>query len=220
VIAKAPDGLFRSTWLDQFDWLRHGFGTRAAPQLDLPGLAYPRQVHSDIALRVDGRRGCAGEGDAVFTRSAGALVGVKTADCLPILLVDPEQRAVAAVHAGWRGTVLNIAGKTVAAMQRHFGSRPETMLAAIGPGIAGCCFEVGPEVARKFQPLFPERRGLDTRARIDLAEANRRQLAAAGLLEGHIDAGAPCTLCTPGEFHSFRRDGDRAGRMMSVVGIL
>jgi purine-nucleoside/S-methyl-5'-thioadenosine phosphorylase / adenosine deaminase len=220
VIVKSPDGVYRSTWLDQFDWLRHGFGTRAHPPLDLPGLAFLKQVHSDIVLSVDGRRGCAGEGDAMLTQSPGAALGVKTADCLPILLADPEHRAVAAIHAGWRGTVKGIAAKTVAEMRRAFGSSPETLIAAIGPGIGACCFEVGPEVAREFRGLFPERMDLDRRVRIDLVEANRRQLVSAGVLEGHIDTGAPCTACAPDEFHSFRRDRERAGRMMSVAGVL
>ena len=220
MIVKSPDGVYRSTWLEAFDWLRHRFGTRGHPQLDLPGLAFLKQVHSDLVLAVDGQRGCAGQGDAMLTQSPGAALGVKTADCLPILLADPEHRAVAAIHAGWRGTVKGIATKTVTEMQRVFGSRPEKMIAAIGPGIGACCFEVGPEVAREFRGLFPERKDLDRRVKIDLVEANRRQLVSTGILEGHIDAGAPCTACAPDEFHSFRRDRERAGRMVSVAGVL
>ena len=199
-------------------WLEHGFGTRHGAPED-GNLATLCQIHSCRVLVADGRTGRIGEGDALIARMPGTRVGVRTADCLPVLLADERLHAVAAIHAGWRGTVQGIAGRTVEALVRTFGSRPEDLHAAIGPGIGFCCFEVGPEVAAEFRALFPERDDLGRRTRVDLAEANRRQLAAAGLPPSRIYCGAPCTVCAPEDFHSWRRDGERAGRMVAVVGI-
>jgi YfiH family protein len=120
-----------------------------------------RQIHSDIVHRVDRGVDSAGEapqGDALFTRERGVLLIVQTADCIPILLADPKHRAVAAIHAGWRGTLRRIAGKTVGRMQMEFGTRPEEVIAALGPGIGQCCYEVGEEVAKEFQAQFPNAR--------------------------------------------------------------
>ncbi|MFY9690612.1 MAG: peptidoglycan editing factor PgeF [Candidatus Acidiferrales bacterium] len=123
-----------------------------------------RQIHSDLIHRVDrvdelsSRFSEAPKADALFTREPGVLLAVQTADCIPILLVDPKQRAVAAIHSGWRGTLARIAAKTLGRMQMEFGTRPEDVFAAIGPGIGGCCYEVGSDVAREFQSQFPEAR--------------------------------------------------------------
>jgi hypothetical protein len=123
-----------------------------------------RQIHSDLIHRVDrvdessSRFSEAPKADALFTREPGILLAVQTADCIPILLVDPKQRAVAAIHSGWRGTLARIAAKTLGRMQMEFGTRPEDVFAAIGPGIGGCCYEVGSDVAREFQSQFPEAR--------------------------------------------------------------
>ncbi len=160
-----------------------------------------------------------GEADGLLTGEAGLFLGVKTADCLPLLLVDPDARAIAAVHAGWRGTVAGIARRAVEHLERRFGSKPSRLLAAIGPGIGPCCFEVGPEVAAQFRDLFPDCAGLDRRTQLDLVEANLRMLEQAGVPRAQVDAGRLCTCCQPGEFHSYRRDGQRAGRMFSVIAI-
>jgi purine-nucleoside/S-methyl-5'-thioadenosine phosphorylase / adenosine deaminase len=198
--------------LDDFEWLVHGFGTRQSAGLAGNGnLATLRQVHSANCIAAVGRTGVLGEGDALVENTPGQLVGVKTADCLPILLVDPEHRAVAAVHAGWRGTVRGVVCEAVRTMQAEFGTRPATLHAAIGPGIGPCCYEVGPEVAAQF--------GASGTARIDLADANRRQLLEAGVAERQIYAAGLCTMCRAAEFHSYRRDREHAGRMLSVVGV-
>jgi YfiH family protein len=120
-----------------------------------------RQIHTDIVHRVDaaalsGKE--APQADALVTRERGVLLAVQTADCVPILLADPKNRAVAAIHSGWRGTLRRIAEKTVGRMQMEFGTRPADLIAAIGPGIGGCCYEVGSEVAREFDSQFPEAR--------------------------------------------------------------
>jgi YfiH family protein len=211
------DRIYRSALLDDLRWLRHGFGTRhATPE---PRAVTLRQIHSTKVILAQ-ECGPATEGDALITDNPGVFVAVKTADCLPILIADPEKRVVAAVHAGWRGTVAGVAAETVAEMAGRFGCRPENLRAAFGPSIRGCCYEVGPEVAAQFALLFPEREDLEGRAHVDLAEANRRILGAAGLKLEHLDVEAPCTRCYPAEFHSWRRDGEAAGRMFSGVGIL
>lgn len=118
-----------------------------------------QQIHSDIAHRVDRSAALikeAAQGDALFTREPGILLAVQTADCVPILLADTKRRAVAAIHSGWRGTLSRIAAKTLGRMQMDFGTRPEDVIAALGPGIARCCYEVGPEVARDFHAKFPK----------------------------------------------------------------
>ena len=212
-------GIWRAAPLDAFDWLEHGFGSRHAnPSSE--NLATLNQIHSDVVVRECGETGRLGRGDALISDRPGARIGVRTADCLPILIVDEERRAIAVVHAGWRGTVHGVAGRTVESMRRTFGSRPGSLHAAVGPGINVCCFEVGPEVSIQFRQLLPERNDLDRKTHIDLVDVNRRTLIAAGIQPGRIYTGAPCTVCTPGEFHSWRRDGDRAGRMISAAGIL
>lgn len=120
-----------------------------------------RQIHSDMACGAAGETVAAAEptkGDALFTREPGALLVVQTADCVPILLADTKQRAIAAVHSGWRGTVKRIAQKTIGRMQMEFGTRPENLVAAIGPAIGACCYEVGSDVAKEFHAQFPNAR--------------------------------------------------------------
>jgi YfiH family protein len=120
-----------------------------------------RQIHSDSTVRVDSSDLAAKEapqGDALFTRDPGILLAVQTADCIPILLADTKKRAIAAIHAGWRGTLRRIAAKTLGRMQMEFGTRPEDVIAALGPGIGRCCYEVGSEVARDFDAQFPNAR--------------------------------------------------------------
>lgn len=205
--------------LEDFPWLVHGFGTRSST--DWPpetGLATLRQIHSDRVLMAE-HGGCIGEGDALITNRPGVTLSIRTADCLPILMADPVNRAVAAVHSGWRGTILGIASKTVRAMQEHFDSRPEDLVVVVGPGIGNCCFEVGPEVAGQFSSYFPERRDLSARTKIDLVETLRRQLGRNGGTGGQFFASGLCTVCRGDLFHSYRRDREGAGRMVSAIGI-
>ncbi len=200
---------YRSRALARFDWLEHGFGTRL---FDPPEpLATLHQIHSDTVVYAD-RAGCLADGDALLSDSPGRFVGVKTADCLPILLVDERHWAVAAVHAGWRGTVSGVSLSTLKAMAARWGTQPGDLHAAIGPGIGQCCFEVGPEVAIQFGEPFQ-------RTRIDLEQANRRQLVEAGLAPDRIYTLGLCTFCRGDQFHSFRRDREQAGRMISVAGL-
>ncbi len=200
------------------DWLEHGFGTRHTVWDAAGRLASARQIHSSRCLYA-AAPGRVGEADALITDRPGLLLAVRTADCLPIFVADPEHRAVAAIHAGWRGLLAGILKEVLGQMAERFGAHPEALLIAIGPAIGGCCYEVGPEVATQFRELFPERKDLDGRTRLDLTEAARRQLLEAGVREQGVTAAGLCTRCLAEEFYSWRRDGPRTGRMLSVIGI-
>ncbi len=207
-----------------------------------------RQVHSDVVHRVDEAVAEPLVGDGVITRTPGLLLVVKTADCLPVLIIDPKRHAIGAIHAGWRGTVKRIAEKGVGEMRRQFGSNPADLLAAIGPGIRRCCYTVGEEVREQFASQFPyadalfeEHRAesdvvherypllfltarapghseLPNRITLDLVEANRRQLLDSGVPAANISALDFCTACRTDLFFSYRKEGP-TGRMMGAVGI-
>ena len=213
--------LYLARSLETIPWIQHAFGTRLAtgwpPETET--LVTLRQVHSDRVLEAQAA-GCAGEADALITNRPGLPLSIRTADCLPILIADFRTRSIAAVHAGWRGTLLGVLPKTVQAMAERFGTRMEDLSIAAGPAIGPCCFEVGPEVARQFRHLFPERTDLDRQTTIDLAEANRRQLRHIGVSDAQFVPCPDCTFCNPDTFHSYRRDRDASGRMVSAIGIL
>ena len=212
--------LYLDEHLSRLDWLDHGFGTReAGGWVAGQDHASLDQIHSDIVVKAEGPRGRLGEGDGLITGVAGLMLGVRTADCVPILLADARRRAVAAVHAGWRGTLSRIAARAIEAMTREYGSQPEDLIAAIGPCIGRCCYEVGPDVARAFGALFPELPAPGGPAHLDLEEANRRILVAAGVPATRIHAGGLCTRCRAGDFHSYRRDGLLAGRLLAAIGL-
>jgi polyphenol oxidase len=188
--------------------IEHGFGTIAdGAWLGTEDHAWARQVHGDTVF-VASTGGSQGDGDAIVTRQRGLWVGIRTADCIPILLADPRAGVVAAVHAGWRGTVAEIGAKTVRQML-DIGAQLGDIQAVIGPGIGLCCFEVGAEVSPHF--------GLSGQVCVDLAGANRRQLEAAGVPAGQIEVLPYCTRCDASQFHSFRRDGAAAGRLLSAI---
>jgi hypothetical protein len=212
VFYKDSQNIYRVRPLERFAWLEHGFGTRHTPDLARdPRLATLHQIHSDICVPAEGRTGLLGNGDALLENTPGHLIAVKTADCIPILLIDDENRTVAAVHAGWRGTVQRIGPRAIEAMAEKFGTRPANLHAAIGPGIGKCCYEVGPEVAAQFGETGP--------CHIDLVDANRHQLLDAGVPDAQIYAAHLCTKCGAADFHSFRRDKEQSGRMLAFAGI-
>jgi YfiH family protein len=206
---RDSDEVFRDETLGQMPWIRHGFGTRLSRGWpNITGLATVKQIHSDQVLRVDAA-GPQGEGDALISNVPGVGLAIRTADCLPMLIADPRNHAVAAVHAGWRGVVAEIGPKTVDAMRREFGSNPEDLVVAIGPGIGKCCFEVGPEVAAQF--------GLEGRTKVDLVETMCRQLSRNGVKREGIMASGECTCCNREVYESYRRDREEAGRMVAMI---
>lgn len=207
-----------------------------------------RQVHSDLIHRIDGVPEHPLTGDGMVTDTPGLLLAIQTADCLPVLVVDSKKRAVGAFHAGWRGTVKRIVEKGVGEMRRWFGSQPEHLLAAIGPGVHACCYEVGEEVRAKFETQFkyagelfhevkesdsihekypllfltaraPGHSELPEKLFLDLVEANRRQLLDAGVRAKNITASPLCTSCRPDLLFSYRKEGGVTGRMLGVAGV-
>ncbi|MFT3915418.1 MAG: peptidoglycan editing factor PgeF [Anaeromyxobacteraceae bacterium] len=182
------------------------------------GFARVRQVHGARAVRLDAACPPGEEADAVVSRAPGVAATVAVADCVPVLLADPDTGAVAAVHAGWRGTIAHAAGEGVRALGREAGASPGRLLAAIGPSIGPCCYEISDDLAARFEAAF----GADVVRRnptphLDLWAANARALAAAGVLEGRIDVLRRCTACEREVFFSHRRDAGRTGRQVAFV---
>jgi hypothetical protein len=207
-----------------------------------------KQIHSDIIHRLDSVPAEPLAGDGMITATPGLLLAIQAADCLPVILVDSRRRAVGVFHAGWRGTMQRIVEKGVGEMFRGFGSRPGDLKAAIGPGIQGCCYQVGDEVRTKFESQFSYAAQLFREAKesdpvrekypllfltarapghgelppmifLDLAEANRQQLLAAGVPKKNIDVSPLCTSCHPELLFSHRAEKGKTGRMMGVAGI-
>lgn len=209
------DGIYRCDAFQEFVWQSHGFGTReASPTADVT----LRQTHSSRVLNAGGLRDRDRDGDALVTDQVGTSIGVRTADCVPILLLDCRNRALAAVHAGWRGTVGEVVKCTIEKMSRDFETVPADIYAAIGPCIRPCCYEVGSEVAEQLAALFPEWQPKEgDRRKIDLAEANRRQMQSAGVQAGRIFDSCLCTTCQPAQFFSYRREPENSGRMVSSI---
>lgn len=215
-LIRSASGLYHSTLLADEPWLEHAFGTAAA--MPENGFLVLRQVHSArVASASEWTEDL--EADGLVTSRPGERIAVKTADCVPILIADPENRAVAALHAGWRGTLAGVAAAGVKALRDRLGADPGRLRAAFGPSIGPCCFETGGEVSVLFREIFPERNDLGRRTRLDLRAANLRILAAAGVPAAQIDADPPCTCCGGGEFFSWRRDRRKGERMFTVIGI-
>lgn len=201
-------------------------GAAASVGCTVPRLARVRQVHG-AAVRVVGAADLEApvpDADAAVTRDAGTAVAVVAADCVPILMADPMTGAVAAVHAGWRGTAANVAGATVTTLTREWDVDPATLVAAIGPSIGACCYEVGPALVTAFEEAGHPRERLgrwfhqhDDRLVLDLWAANRDLLERAGLAPVNIHVAGLCTKTHRDVFESFRADGDQAGRMAAII---
>lgn len=212
-----PDGIYRCDGFQEFIWQKHGFGTREAnPPADIT----LKQAHSTRVYNVNGwhPQHREQEGDALITDNAGKAIGIRTADCVPILLLDCRRRAIAAVHAGWRGTAGELVQKTVEQMKGDFGTEPRDLYAAMGPCVRVCCYEVGPEVAQNFARWFPEWSKHEEMSRkVNLAQANRQQMEDAGIPSRHIFDCELCTACQSGQFFSFRREPENPGRMLAAI---
>ncbi len=207
-----------------------------------PDLITIRQCHSGILQRVDradlplttadGKALLSG--DALYTRDPNLLLGILTADCVPVLVADTRTHAVAAFHSGWRGTVARIVERGIETLRRDFGSRPEDLIAAIGPSIGACCFAIGEEVRHEFESQFsyaPELfsevliPNLGPQLHMDLWEANRRQILDAGLQPSAITTLGHCTACTRlpdgrRQYFSHRAEQGFTGRMLSIIGTI
>ena len=199
-----------------------------------PDLITIRQCHSGILRRVNAAdlplttpdHKALLEGDALYTRDPNLLLGILTADCVPVLVADTRTHAVAAFHAGWRGTLARIVEHGTHTLRRDFGSHPPDLIAAIGPSIGACCFAIGPEVLDEFNSQFAYAPSLFAHApqlRMDLWEANHRQLLDAGLHPSAITTIGHCTACTrlPGgrrKYFSHRAERGQTGRMLGLIG--
>ena len=223
-------------------------GNRSTP------LVTVRQIHSNVLVVGGPDSACdeAGKplakGDGLMTDQPGMLLGIQTADCIPVLVADRRKRAVAGFHAGWRGTVKRIVENGIGRMRLEFGSRPEDLVAAIGPGNLVCCYQVGEDVLSEFESQFsygrelfrevydsdpvrtrypllfmtqraPGHSSIGPSIHVDLVEANRRQLLAAGLRAEAIQFVGACTHCHPELFFSHRGSRGQCGRMLSVIGV-
>ena len=194
---------------------------------DIRDLVFTRQTHTDIVRVVDGSnrgeglfREVESECDALVTNTPGVVLAAFTADCTPILLHDPVTGAVGAVHAGWRGTVADIAGKTVRAMRENYGCHPANIRAAIGPNIGVCCFETHADVPDAVRAVL----GAEAEAfiipagdkfRVDLKGVNEALLRRAGV--ERIDMSCDCTACAPNRFWSHRRVGNDRGSLAAII---
>jgi YfiH family protein len=208
------DGIYRCDAFQQFVWQKHGFGTR----LGSPGADITlRQVHSNRVYNAHGLKDREREGDALITDDVGKSIGIRTADCVPILLLDSRTRAVAAVHAGWRGTLSHIVRQTIEKMNSEFGTEPGDVHAAMGPCIRDCCYEVGKDLAEQFASYFPDWDPKATKHLLDLPKANHLQMEAAGVPGAHIYDIRLCTTCETGQFFSYRREPENPGRMVAAV---
>jgi YfiH family protein len=221
--------------LTKSDGVSHFFGTRDLNLRD-PSLVLGipvawrvtvKQVHGDGVLVLNTRN--PGDTahlsyDAMITERPGHLLVIRTADCVPILLVDRRQRVVGAAHAGWRGTARRIAVRTVEAMARHFNTRPEDIAVGFGPSVGHCCYEVdGPvlePLKREFTWWREVVRSYDQDreiAMLDLEAWNRRQLSDIGVLDAQMASVQACTRCHADRFYSYRREGQKTGSLLSGI---
>lgn len=199
----------------------HGFGLRGSPPV--PALARPHQVHGRAVARAQDPRQPLGDADAVVTGAPGLAVGIVTADCLPLLVAADAGRVVAAVHAGWRGLAEGVIEAALAALRAE-ADAGAALVAAVGPHVGPCCYEVDAPVlsalARRFgdgldAALRPSRPG---HARLDLAQLALRELEANGIASESLGVVPdPCTRCDAERYHSYRRDGARAGRLVHWI---
>ena len=185
--------------------------------IGLDRIAVPKQVHGDMVRRAD-TPGSYAECDALVTNVPGVYPCVTVADCVPLFLLDSEKKAVGAVHAGWKGSAAGVTRKAVEMMTREYSSQPEGLLAFIGPCAGACCYVVGEDVVKKFDQRFVQRDG--GRFYLDLKAVNLHQLLESGLMPSNVELSPHCTISESDLFHSHRRDRERSGRMMGVIGLV
>lgn len=187
--------------------------------VDIPQVFWRKQIHGDdIVVAANSPAACRDcpDADAYVTNERHLPIAIRTADCVPVFIFDPVQKAIGLAHAGWKGTHQRIVAKTVKTLQDKFNSQCYDLKVAIGPCIRPCCYQVGAEFKQSFPKDIVERGG---HLYLDVAASNHRQLLEAGVLAEHITDCGVCTCCDPNYF-SFRRDGDKSGRMISLMMLL
>lgn len=187
-------------------------------------VAFMRQVHGNAVAALDDEIRDPPACDAILTDRPRFGLTVQTADCVPLLLWGATRNAVAAIHAGWRGTLARVVTRAVASLESRYGVVPEEVHAAIGPAIRVCCFEVGDEVVAAFEKSGRDRDAISRpgprgRRHLDLVADNRTQLTDAGVPASQIYDSGGCSHCEPERFYSYRREGAGVGRTMGVIGV-
>ena len=234
----------KTRWLSffsllNFDFISHGFVIKSKEQnpstqvkkialkklikrisAEEKHIIIPQQTHGNECLTI--KKGDElkrkYKGDAILTDRKDIFLTVSVADCLPIFLVEPKRKVVGLVHAGWRGTLLGIAKETIRKAKEEFGCKPEDFTLLFGPAIQKCCYEISEGIAI----LFDENcliRIPGEKPKLDLIYVNMKQFLNCGVKEKKIFAINDCTCCNKDMFHSFRRDGDKTGRMIAFIGI-
>jgi YfiH family protein len=237
-LSSSPFPLLTSQWLQAEGWERfpdlvHGFSDRiqdrakALSQLEgtTRRLYTLKQVHGDeISVVTQSTRGDSRPAaDGMITAEAGLLLGIATADCVPVLMVAPEQRVVAALHAGWRGTLKGVSVRAIEMLSSTWKADPGQLWVALGPSIGGCCYEVGRDVGEALYGRWGAENPASWRPAggkgfLDLRAINRAQCERAGIPRAHVQHVGPCTFCDSLSFASYRREGANAGRQFSVIG--
>ena len=228
----------KSQILSRYPGIIHGFTTRKlgdnyariAAEIGVSENDFftPNQVHSsrvyflsDLSDRSDSSD--KKEGDAIVSRQKGILLAVRTADCVPLLVYDPINKAVAAIHAGWRGLNAGIIENSIKMMQEKFLTDPKNLVVALGPALCPGCFEIGPEVAEAFRKKFGNRitvtSGKKDRYFVDLRKGCELALGDNGVMEEHLEFLPYCTACHRDLFYSYR-NGDKEERMMGFIGLV
>lgn len=187
-----------------------------ALKIGLDELAIPRQVQGGIIRRVyiqGGYDSC----DGLITNSHGVFLVVSTADCLPVFIYDPVAKAVGVVHAGWRGLSMDIIPRAIRMMEGEFKSSPDNLIVFIGPSADVCCYEIQSDVASRFSDTFLKK---SDKTFLNMKLITLNQLINSGLKKENIEISQYCTICNPELFHSYRRDKEKSGRMMGVIGLV
>lgn len=219
-------GFYASPLIDRTRLARHAFyGMEGGP--DARRALTLKQVHGKKVVIAKGADDCTSlgetEGDALITNIPGLCIGVRTADCLPVLILDPVRHAVAAVHAGWRGAAGGVVSETVLVMKKAFASDPASLVVALGPAIGQCCYAVGEEVFNAFAGR-PGGRGLFIKKTgslmFDLSLSVELELLSLGLRPENISNERVCTMCMPDSFYSYRRNPGEPGRQISAVTLM
>jgi len=211
----------------------HGFSQRDIKKpedlsgilnIDPTDLTQAEQVHGDKIYVIDEKiKGTISSGcDALLTRIPNIPLVIRTADCVPIFLLDPKTMSVGLVHAGWRGSLLNIAGKSIRKMRDSFKSKPEDILAAIAPSIGPCCYEIKENVIKDLKEKLKNWKeftttSADEKSYLNLRKLNSSQLIEAGVPKTNITMSKECTACASNRFYSYRKEGEKAGRMFALI---
>lgn len=221
MLIKNKSGLFQSSLLLQFKEIQHRFSTKkqgdGRREVGKPGIYFPEQIHGNHVSYVQKELITPGVDGLLAT---SGFIGVRTADCVPLLFYDQSEKIIGAVHAGWKGTIANIAKQTVLAMR----SNPKNIMVCIGPHISMCHYNVPQDRAEKFLRIYPNDQRAVSKINgkwyLDIGYVNLIQLLQAGIAIDHIDAPPTCTYCQKDDFFSYRRDSKETfGEMVAVIGL-